>query len=271
MKTLVTHLLPHLDDICGLWLVKRYLPGWSQARTVFLTRQSSQMATYKKQPVDSDPQIIHVGVGRGRFDEHKGDVGKSASLLVFEYLLKINKIPAADRAPLQNLVEAIRQEDTGELKTLPHRNLFLGSLLSAIESSKERTRIGLTLLDAALEKYRGEIKLLQDFKKARSFQTPWGKGVALKTAEGGADALAYQRGFVIALILNPVGGWRMFRSRPDSKVNLTKIYQAVKGKEPQADWFLHHSGKLLLCGSSTAAKVRMSKLSLQEMIELIKK
>ncbi len=36
MKTIVTHLNPDLDAMAAIWLIRRFLPGWSKARVEFV-------------------------------------------------------------------------------------------------------------------------------------------------------------------------------------------------------------------------------------------
>lgn len=70
MKNLVTHLRPHLDDVCALWLLRRYLPEAKDAEIGFVATNE------RGGDVHDSADTVHIGVGRGMFDEHKGDVGE---------------------------------------------------------------------------------------------------------------------------------------------------------------------------------------------------
>jgi len=80
---------------------------------------------------------------------------------------------------------------------------------------------------------------------------------------------AQTQGYVLVVTKDPDDGGVRIYSRPDSKVDLTKSYNEVKKLDLQSDWFLHASKKLLL-NSASAAKMRPTKLSLEEVIKVLK-
>jgi len=84
MKTLITHHNPHLDDICGMWLLERFDPSFKAAKHFYVAANPDVL--HKKIP--SDANHVPVGVGRGAFDEHKGDINDSAASLVWKFLKK---------------------------------------------------------------------------------------------------------------------------------------------------------------------------------------
>ncbi len=45
----------------------------------------------------------------------------------------------------------------------------------------------------------------------------------------------------------------------------------MKKIEPQAEWYLHHSKKMLICGSDVAANVYLSKVRIRDLVALIEK
>ena len=67
MKLIVTHFNPDLDAIASIWIIKRFLKGWEKARVRFVPAGE----TYKDQPVDSQPEILHVDTGLGELDHHQ--------------------------------------------------------------------------------------------------------------------------------------------------------------------------------------------------------
>jgi hypothetical protein len=272
MKTLVTHVKPHLDDICGIWLLRTYLPGFSKAIIRFIPIDEKGGKTWDGRAVDSNPSVIHVGVARGAFDEHRGVKNASATTLVWNYLKRKGFAPRnrRERVALQRIVDYVYAEDTGRLKGLPHRNMMLPVLLSGFHESRHRTRIGFLLLQSLLHIKTTALTLENDWKRRIEFKTPWGRGVALKTTAAGSDDFSYRNGFVLVVTYNPKTGDRGIRAAADSRADLRTLARKVREREPLAQWYLHHSGKLLLCGDPVAPRVRRSKLALNELVALIK-
>ncbi|MEI7741717.1 MAG: hypothetical protein WCJ29_04380 [bacterium] len=269
MKTLVTHKFPHLDDITAIWLWQKYVPGFKKAKVGFVELAGGGKAvTWKNKPVDSDREVIHFGVGRGKFDEHKGDIGKSATLLVHEYLLKQKLIPNKDKPALAKLIEFVNLQDNGKILGLQYGNMFIPRVLRNIYPSEKRHAIGAELLDAALPLYDNEALIEKDWAKSIEFETRWGKGLAIETNADGPDAVAYNKGFSLVIHLDPKRKWRMFRANADSDTDLTGIYEELHRMEPRASWFLHHSKHMLLCGSRSAPDVVRSRLSLKELVKI---
>ena len=57
---------------------------------------------------------------------------------------------------------------------------------------------------------------------------------------------------------------------PSHDLDLSPIYEKVKELDPEADWFLHQSHHMVLCGSSAAPDARPTKLTFEELIEVAK-
>ncbi len=81
-KLIVTHMSPDLDAISSSWLIKRYLPEWESADHDFVPAGQ----TLNGMQPDSDPNVIHVDTGLGRFDHHQLSEKSSATKRVFDYL-----------------------------------------------------------------------------------------------------------------------------------------------------------------------------------------
>src|SRR3990172_2036073 len=119
MKTLVTHVRPHLDDICGIWLIQKYLPGWKKSRLQFISASPTGGKTIGG-AVDSNPNVIHVGIGRGKYDEHKGDVDDCATTLIYKDLKRRKLLPAdsVTTAALKRLTDYVLEGDLGKRLTI---------------------------------------------------------------------------------------------------------------------------------------------------------
>src|SRR3989338_6642457 len=98
MKTLITHTLPHLDDICAMWLMKRYFLETKDAAIVFIP------ANEKGGDIVDNSDYIYIGIGRGKFDEHKGDIGQCATTLVFLFLQEKGCFDARTLSAVQKIV-----------------------------------------------------------------------------------------------------------------------------------------------------------------------
>lgn len=268
MKTLLTHPRPHLDDICGIWLIKKYLPGWSKAAVDFTPATTTRR---------DDKDTLMVGIGRGLFDEHKGDVGESATTLVWKHVREHVQDPL-DAEALDRLTEWVRKGDTSEHdhaemvahgSWLPAEQLH-ASYLRHGKDSHALYAFGAELCENALLRYRNEAELERDWKKRVEFETPWGRGVGLTTDASGADDFAYSAGFVLVAYVHPRNNYRGYRATPESAVDLTATHAHLTETDPKASWFLHHSKKLLLAGSDVAPETPLSKLSLDQLIKAIR-
>ena len=60
MKTIITHVNPDLDAVASVWLIKRFLPDWQDAKVKF-----TQAIDNSNPQIDADPEVLYVDVGRG--------------------------------------------------------------------------------------------------------------------------------------------------------------------------------------------------------------
>lgn len=102
----VTHIAPDFDALCGCWLMARRLEEQGHTVKLAFVRAGETPGGVK---VDSDPHVIHIDTGRGRFDHHReGDRFSCSSLLVAREL-GINKDPA-----YQRIIQMARESDAGK-------------------------------------------------------------------------------------------------------------------------------------------------------------
>src|SRR3990167_8729748 len=88
MKTLITHINPHLDDIFGIWLLKKYDPKYADFAVDFIS------ATHNGK--EETEEKVFVGTGGGKFDEHKEGLNTCAGSLVFDYLKTEGLLPKGE-------------------------------------------------------------------------------------------------------------------------------------------------------------------------------
>lgn len=265
-KRIVTHPRPHVDDIAGVWLLRRYLPECGGTKVAFVSSS------------ESDPGKLGeywVGVGRGRFDEHKGDLGESAATLVLRFVLeRRTDLEGAERTALDRLMVWVRDEDMGLHDKDPDREFGIMSVLRSHydrhgRDSKELLDFGLELVEDVFMSLLNSERLARDWARRVEFESPWGPAVGLETSAYGADDYAYTHGFELLALVNPEKGFRHYRASARSEVDLTEAYMTLERLDPKADWFLHHSKKLLLSGSDVAPDSRKSKLSLRDLIRVL--
>ncbi|MBI4133199.1 hypothetical protein HY478_01145 [Candidatus Uhrbacteria bacterium] len=272
MKTFVTHIRPHLDDICGIWLYQKYVPSWKKAVLRFIPTSPTGGTPYGGKPVDSDPHIIHVGVCRGKYDEHKGNTHDSAASLVWKDLRRRKLTPRdADAAEaLARLVHHVLEGDLGKRGGKPDRIYEIGRVIMGVPNSLERTRATFVMLDGLLNLLTDRVKLDRDWRKKKVFETRWGRGVGL-TSKIKATDRAYEEGYVLVAQVDPIRHYRSIRAYGLSRVDLSRAYRRARALEPQAEWYFHHSKRMLICGSDVASLRHPSKLTLGQLIALVKK
>ena len=75
-------MFPDLDAISSVWLLKKFDSEFENAEVKFVPAGT----TYQNKVVDSDPDVVHVDTGLGRFDHHQSEDRICAAELVFNYL-----------------------------------------------------------------------------------------------------------------------------------------------------------------------------------------
>ena len=280
MKKIVTHINPDLDAVASVWLIKRFLPDWEEAEIGFVSASAS---LEKQDGVDSDSDVLWVDVGRGKLDHHHTGEYFSAAKLCWDYIKKERKgqkLSPLEEKALTELVEVVTQVDNArdlywkEVNKSRYR-LYLHTLVDGLrklgETDQEVMSFGLRALDAALVNLKNKIRAEEELKEGLIFQTPWGKAIAVESGNKHVLWVGEIQGHVLVIKKDPEsGGVRMY-ARPDSKVDLTKAYNKFKELDPESDWFLHATKRLLLNESRVNPNMRPTKLSLKEIIEVLKR
>lgn len=270
-KILVTHVIPHLDDIAALWLLVRFDPSARHAPLRFIETSP--------EGVKLPPGAVGVGVGRGRYDEHKGDRKDSAVSLVWKDLKRRGKLPGGLRGrALSELVDFVRRGDMGEYIGKEGPGMPIATTLRALarlpgESSASAARVGFRLLDAMLELHEERVKIDAAIARGRKFMTRWGKGVGLtvEAVPGMVSERIAQLGYALVVLRYPSKGFLHVRATPRKGVDLSGLARIVMREEPQARWYLHHSKQMLLQGDWIAPISTRSRYGVDGMIKLIRK
>ena len=275
MKLIVSHLNPDLDAVASVWLIKKFLLGWSKAELAFVIAGE----TYKKQPVDSNPEIFHVDTGLGELDHHQSNEYVCAAGLCYRKLqgLKEQKLKKIETEALERILDILCEVDHGRDISWPEaendRYLFflediLGGLRSLGEKDEQIIEFGCRALDSVFRMMKDKIRAEEILAgpKVVEFQTEWGKGVGVVTGNESVLEIGEKMGYTLVVKKDDKKGSARIYARWDRGVDLTKVCQKLKKLDPSATWFLHASKCLLLNGSSRNPKMKPTKLSLKEII-----
>lgn len=267
MKTLITHINPHLDDIFGIWLLKKYDPKYAEYEVDFIS------ATHDKGGEETEDRIF-VGTGGGKFDEHKEGLKTCAGSLVHDYLKKEGLLPKGELEvkALEEMVEWNKKIDMGTIPIEAYDEFSVPAFIrckdSSVESSKKSVELGSRILNRILLVLKRKQQSLLDFEQRVEFETKFGKSVAVKSNT--IDRPFCKRmGGDLFLIYNPKYKSIQYFT-PSQTLDLSPIYEKVKGMDPQSSWYLHQSHHMVLCGSSSAPDSKPTKLLFEQLIEVAK-
>ncbi|MGB9911014.1 MAG: hypothetical protein ACPLKP_00165 [Microgenomates group bacterium] len=280
MKKIITHINPDLDAVTGVWLIKKFLPEWEDAGIDFI----SATPTGEKMPdVDKDPQVLYIDVGRGKLDHHQTKKYLSATKLCWQYILKKRKsqpLSSLDLKAGEKLVEIVTQVDNAydihwqesqEFRYCFYFHNIIDGLRGLSWSDREVVDFSFCALEAIFLQIKNKIKAQEEIEKGEEFETCWGKALAVESSNKQVIWEGEVKGYVLVVKKDPESGKVQIYARPDSKVDLTQIYQKIKKIDPDSDWFLHSSKRLLLNHSSVNPNMRPTKLTSEQIIRLLKK
>lgn len=267
MATLITHINPHLDDIFAIWLLKKYDPRYKKYEVDFIS------AAHNLADQETEEKVF-VGTGGGKFDEHKEGLKTCAGSLVFEYLKSEGLLPEGELEvkALEEMVKWNNKIDTGIIPIEAYDEFsvpaFIRSKDSKKESSLEDVKLGEKILNKILEVAKRTQQSLKDWGKRVEFESKFGHSVAVKSNTIDRPFCKKQGGDLFVLVSPIYHGVQFFT--PSHTLDLSPIYEKVKGMDPEADWFLHQSHHMVLCGSSAAPDAKQTKLSFDQLIEVAK-
>ena len=279
MKRIVTHINPDLDAVASVWLIKQFLPGWEEAEIDFI---ASSISTEKKQEIDQNPNVLYVDVGRGKLDHHQTGKLLSAAQLCFDFIKKARKgkkLSPLDEEVLKRVVKVVTEVDNArdlswqEVKQDRYK-FYLHTLISGIRglagSDQEAMNFGLKAFNAVALNLKNKIRAEEELIKGGiRFETPWGQAIAL---ESGNEEVLWEgetQGFCLVVKKDPETGAVRIYGHYDKGVDLTRAYNKFKKLDPQSDWFLHASKKLLLNQASVNPDMRPTKLKLEQIVKVL--
>jgi len=267
MKTLVTHINPHLDDISAIWLFKKFHPDFKDAQSEFIGASRDAAKT------EENEDKIFLGTGGGKFDEHKGDLEDCAASLVWKDVKATGLAPTDDieLKALDELVEWNRLIDLGKGSNAEFGaysvQAFIRSKESTQESSLKSLELGEEILNRILELLKNKAHSEKDWESKVEFETKFGKSFAV-TSSSIDRTFCREKGGDMFLMYDPKYKSAQFFT-PSFEIDLEPIYKKVVELEPNSGWFLHQSHHMVICGSSSAPD-QHTELSFAELIEAAK-
>lgn len=272
MKTIVTHIGPDLDAITSTWLAKTFLPGWEEAAIAFVPAGT----TLNKMEPDSNPDILHVDTGFGKFDHHQTAEDTCASMLVYE---EIKATQGADPV-LERMVRVVNDVDHFREVFYPNAAAdywefwMVGQIdgwrLIHAENPLRIMELGFASLDGVYKVMLNKMWAEKELENATEFPIRWGKAAAFETVNDEVIHQAQKRGFALVIRKDPKKGYVRIKTLPKETIDITPLYEKLKEADPKATWFLHASRHMVLNGSAKNPEMKPSSLTLQQLIDVTK-
>lgn len=276
MKIIVTHLSPDFDAITSVWLIKRFLKGWSEAVIKFVPAGS----TLNNKPPDINKNIIHVDTGLGKFDHHQTNENTCAAKKVFQFLKQKKLLKRKEILPLERLVGLVNDIDHfGEVffpdPTHDRYELMIHQIIenskNIINDDEKLIEIHIQNLDFIFQGFKNKIKAEEELKKGLIFQSKFGLAIALFSSNEESLKLALKNKFMLAIRKDPKRKYLKIKSKPSRQIDLTFVYQKLKSLDSNAYWYLHSSKNIIINGSAKNPSKKPTFLTLNQVIEIIKK
>lgn len=290
MKIIVTHKSPDLDAITSVWLIIRFLNGWENATIEFVAAGSKLSGNYKSEgsaiEIVDEHEVIHVDTGLGRLDHHDTSDDKiSAASKTLDFILERRKnepLHETKKEALKRMVKVVVLDDHfKEVErvdiTDDYHEFETSAILEGLElmyplQDEKNLMFVCKILDAILHNFENRIWAECEIKeKGVKFETKFGKALGVETINDATLKLAQKMGYIVVVRKDPQSGKVRIKAHPKSKVDLSSAFDQLKKMDSDASWFLHVSKKMLLNGSSKNPQMKGSTLTLDKIIEVIKK
>jgi hypothetical protein len=216
---------------------------------------------------DSNPRVIHVDTGGGRFDHHQR---ASRELCAAELVRRA--IRPNDRA-LQRIVNQVCRIDNAVAIGNDNGFFNINALIAGYNllypnRPHHVAQAMFPNLDAWYEHEARQIRLEEAFARRLEFDTQWGLGIAMESEDGASSKLAYSHGAILYAYRDG-HGWMGIAAQSRSRVDLSPVYQGLRVVDYDADWYLHPNKRLLLCGTAKAPPRTPSRLTLPQLVRVI--
>lgn len=302
MKIIVTHISPDWDAIGGVWVLKKFLPGWQEAAVEFVPAGGRRTGSGKFQmaklgenteviEIQGKDEVIHVDTGLGPLDHHEtSDSAVSGTSRAWDYVLSEIKKSGNTLTPVhEKAVSRVVQfiVDTDHFKEVfwpdAAADRYEFSILGVLEGLKllkpeehdYYVVFGQEVLDSLFHTFENRIAAEEEIKeKGHIFETKRGKGIGFETGNDTVLKLAQKMGYHLVVRKDPKGGFVRIKVRPPENkatdIDLTLAYERFSKMDPEATWFLHVSKKMLLNGGAKNPNQTPTTLSLTRIIDVLK-
>lgn len=302
MHIIVAHTSPDWDAIGSIWILKRFLPGWENAKVEFVPsgERSPRVANKGKEADEKvivtigDEKIIHVDTGMTPLDHHQiYDTNICSTSRCWDYVLQENtnlharthdqrqddKVTAMQRVvdyivALDHFQEVFWPEAASDIHEFSLYGILEG--MKALHPSQDEYYVswGMEILDAMVHRLESKIWAEREIKKGKEFETKWGKALALETINDSVIKLAQKMGYRVVVRRDPRKGYVRIKALPfkegvTSEINLTLASEQLRKMDPEASWFLHVSNKMLLNGTPKNPKMVPTRLTLDQIIKVL--
>lgn len=309
IERIVTHEKPHLDEICAIWLLRRFgekmFPGINEAKISFTSTGGQLPEDVSAEDLEKGG-ILPIGTCGGRLDEHPSFDAKSkenecASTLVAKHL-GIDDNPA-----LEGILQFVLQGDTKKGTGHPFDLAKITNSLHRQHPERPGDVIRWTTVGIEA-KYCDQLKFLSKTKKefeqkaeVENITGPGGRTLKMVTIvtdneqmngfarskHGGEASIVIQKGFSGRM----EGNVQIF-TNARHKLTLHDIVQMLriaeqgkKGKTVTTDWkelaeegrvagaeewWFFSKGGMILNGSLTAQDVMPTKIPLEEIQMMVR-
>jgi len=263
---LVTHLNPDLDACVAIWLLKKFVFAEEECILKFVPMHEKLQST----EIAGMDEIIYIDTSGGKYDHHSTlDENICAAILVMkDFSLEKDKA-------IRKMVEYVLRVDHGKIFSTDVSAFDLINVIEGLNKvHRHNPELVVHIIEACLDgiyiSLKQFIEAEKEFENIIVFKTKWGEGAGIVSSNPKIRYLAHRRGFKVFIYVDPLQGFRGYTAPGDSDVDFSNLFEKLKNIEPEADWFLHSSKKLLLCGSEKAPDRKLSKLSLKRMISLVR-
>lgn len=295
MKTIVTHFAPDVDAVASIWLIKRFLSNWKDAEVAFVPAGK----TLNDSVVDSDPDVLHVDTGLGMLDHHQDGEETCAAVKTLEFI-KSKACPERSRRvkslsrfnrgqkskiesdeALERLIDVVNDIDHFREAYFPNPtadfyDFGLVAILDGLkllypDDNQKLAEVGLIALDGIYKTFQNKVWAEKELKESGvEFTTKWGRGIGVETVNDEVLRISLRQGYMVAVRKDPKKGYIRIKAKPCSNIDFSSCYNIYRKKDPSATWYLHSSRKMILNGSMKNPDSKPTKLTLREIIEVLK-
>lgn len=305
-ESIITHERPHLDEIVGIWLLRKFgeekFPGISAAEVTFWSIGGGIPDPDLRSAEDCERDgVLLIGVGGGRFDEHPIINGERKQDECVATLVA-KAIGIDDDPSFEKILKFVANNDLRGVEQ-PFDLARLVKLLHQLypdnpEKVMEWTMTGLEAKYREQSQFWNSTK--QEFERtAEVEEIPGPRGKVLKMVSFASDdeqmskfALSVSGGRAAIIIQKRSSGNVQIFTNKQFGLTLYDIAQMIRLVEQQAkgrvlttewkmlssegtvegaeEWYFFHAGQMLLNGSLTAKNVPPTKLSIEQIKEIVR-